>query len=231
MPMFIPGLSSRLTLRSHPSVPRAAGAFLLAAGAALSLSGCDSADASSVKIKLRADLAGEVTTSSVGVREAGDGPAQRGAQGVRWQGSGSIIMARGEFDNINQLNVAGITFRTQTRPAGSGGTGNDLMLSVTIPRGPGVTWPAAFTVPDAGARTSAAKALNPAAAKPTMGDAVRIQIEVPGTIVTAGADVRAGGVVSGYEQTIATLTIPVEASQSTDGPITWHITWKEPTVR
>jgi hypothetical protein len=205
------------------SLRRAAVFPLLIAGLALVLSACDQSDASAVKIALKPDLSGEVLSSSVVVKPA-EGPAQKGTTGVAWQTTGAVVVAKGTFADITKLDIGGITFAI-------GGPGADPMLRVSLPRGPAAAWPALFTDPSKDARKNAAQALEPGAKAPTIGDAIKIEISVPGVVVTAGETSKARGVNSSFEETKATLIVPVSAAMAPGDPIVWHITWREPSVR
>lgn len=216
------------TLRSiaSPRLGRPAILALAAAGlcSLAGLAGCSEADASAARIKLHGDGSGELLASSVTVRAADDGPVQKVASpGITWAGSGSVIVARGTFADINKVSIAGITFE-------AGLHGGGKMITITVPRGPEVTWPDAFTVRDPEARKRAAKAISPDSKNPTIGDNVKIVVEVPGTVVSAGAVRKARGVGSSFEETLATLTIPVDVAVTKGEPIVWHVTWTEPTV-
>lgn len=196
---------------------------LLLLGAALGLSSCDTSDASSIKITLNQDLSGELLTSAVSVPPQPDA-SQNAIGGAAWQASGAIAMAKGSFPDITKLNIGGITFETHS-PMG------DPILRVTIPRGPDAKWPAAFTVPSKETRRAASKALDPNAKVSTLGDAIKIEVDVPGVVISAGSSSKARGVNSTFEETRGALTIPVEVATTPGEPIIWHITWKSPTVK
>ncbi len=202
---------------------RALAAGLLLLGTALVLAACDQTDASAVKITLKPDLSGEVLSSSVIVKPA-EGPVQKAASGVSWNTTGAVVVAKGTFADITKMDIGGITFAI-------GGPGADPMLRVTLPRGPDAKWPALFTDASKDARAIAAKALEPGAKNPTIGEAIKIQITIPGVVVTAGETSKARGVNSSFEETTVTLSVPVAAAIAPGDPIVWHITWREASVR
>jgi hypothetical protein len=198
-------------------------ALLLIPAAAAVLPACSQSDASSLKLTLRQDLSGELLTSSVALREARDGPVQTAVSGADWKAAGTLVVARGEFADVGKLNIGGISFTPSVR-------GGAPVLRVTIERGSAAKWPDAFTVTDREARKNTALTLDPSAKASSIGEAIKLQISVPGQVISAGTDNKERGVNSSYEETLATLIIPARVAIADGRPITWHITWKEQTV-
>lgn len=206
-----------------PASLRALGLPLLLACVALTLWACDQSDATALKITLKADFSGEVLASSILVKPP-EGPVQKAASGATWSTAGAVVVSRGTFADITKLELGGIKFAV-------GGPGGDPMLRVTLPRGSDAKWPGLFTDTSKDARRAAAGALEPNAKNPTIGDTVKIEITIPGVVVTAGETSKARGVNSSFEESRATLLIPVEAALAPGDPIVWHVTWRETSVK
>ncbi len=190
---------------------------------ALAIPACDTSDASSVKVTLHADLSGELLTSAMAVPAQPDA-SQASVGGITWRSRGAITMAQGGFTDINTLNIGGITFKAE------GATGEPI-LRVRIPRGPGAKWPSAFTVASGEARKAASKALDPTAKASTIGEMFKLEVSVPGVVISAGSDSKLRGVNSSFEETRATIAIPVDIATTEGEPLTWHITWRTQNVK
>jgi hypothetical protein len=192
---------------------------LLALAAAF-LPACSQSDASSMRLTIRPDLSAEILTSSVAVREARDGPVQSVTSAADWKAAGTLVLARAECPDISKLNLGGITFAASVR-------GGAPMIRITIPRGSAAKWAGAFTVTDQEARKAAARILDPNAKASSIGESIKIQVTVPGQVISAGTDNKERGINSSYEETQATLMIPAERAVQDGKPIIWDITWRE----
>lgn len=188
------------------------------AACALVLPACDETDAAAVRIRLEPAFSGTVMTSSV-VRLTEPGPLERASSGATWETRGALVTARGRFDDLATLKLADLSFEY-------GGAGGDPFVKVTLPRGRDARWPAAFTVPQADERDQAARAIDPETDTPTkIGATVKIVLDVPGRVISAGVRGKARGLSSNFEETNATLIVPADLAFTEGEPLVWHVTW------
>ncbi len=192
----------------------------LAASLAVALSACGEEDATSIRIQVNDDWTGTILASSV-IIPAEAGPAESAVSGATWESRGAIAMAKGTFTDISKLKIADMTFEY-------GGAGVSRVIRVSLPRGPNAQWPKALTIPSGEQRKAVTTALDPKDEASRLGQVMKIELTVPGTVVSASIRSKGRGLSSAQEQTIATLLVPVDvALDPADGqPLVWHVTWE-----
>lgn len=192
----------------------------LAATLAVVLTACGEEDATSVRIQVNEDWTGTIIASSI-VIPPQPSPAESAADGATWESRGAISMAKGTFADISRLKIADMSFEY-------GGAGASGFIRVNLPRGPNAQWPKALTIPSGEQRAAVAKALDPKEQASRLGQVMKIELTVPGTVVSASVKGKGRGLSSAQEQTIATLLVPVDvAMDPADGqPLVWHVTWE-----
>ncbi|MGQ0627852.1 MAG: hypothetical protein ACT4PL_07100 [Phycisphaerales bacterium] len=210
-------------------------AVFASAGLACSLllSGCGEEEVSSIRITLKDDLSGTLSSRSVTIPSAANPPAVEGAtQGVTWGARGEVVMATGTFADLSALKIADITFECDGK--------NPMAARVLVPRGPQAQWPKLLTVTDRELRERTAAALAPEVKRPTAGSVLTIAVKLPPGMraVTSGVKGLGRGLNATMESTLVTLTVPVEvalgAGQSEPNkivtePLSWHFTWEKDT--
>lgn len=201
-------------------------ALPLLLGGLLAISGCDESDASSLRVALNEKSGGTITASSV-VLPAEPGPARRTSAGVNWTHQAGVVMNTGTFEDVSTLRVADIAFARVGGKAVGGATGGEgaVVIEATLPRGTDAKWPGVLSVTDAAQRESAANAMSTLA--PKVGSVVKIIVEVPKgyTIVTAGLIGRGKGLNSSFEQSSATLLVPMDVAVTAAPDLRWTITY------
>jgi hypothetical protein len=184
------------------------------------LSACDDDDAVSIRIRLRDDGSGTITTS--GITVPADATRVEGStKGVQYGKRVLVSAAMGRFAALTGVNVADIVF---TAGEGEGGF---RYLNVTIPQGQGAQWPDAFMPLDERTRLDAAAALDPSGKSKDVGANLKIQIEMPAVIVSDGATGKVRGTKNSEEGSTATLVVPIQGSRAATEPLVWHITWQK----
>jgi len=189
-------------------------ALLLAAAPA----GCDEGDAVAVRIRVDADLTGQVTTCSLQRLEA-PGPAEGAAAGVDWQARGALVASTGRFAALSGLRLGEITFAASRNAEGI------TVVQITVPRGLDVQWPRLLTVVKKDEREQALSTFEPGGFSKKLGATARIVVEAPGTIVSSGLRESPRGVDGTLEKRRATLTIDLTAAYTDGPPLVWHLTW------
>ncbi len=199
--------------------------------AAMTLSACDERDAASLRLDLKADLSGAVVASGL-VAPMQPAAVETGTSGggVSWTGRAGVMVSRGSFKKIDDLNIGGITF--QTIDAGSVATTGVLrprLIKVSIPRGADVKWPALFAGASDDERAGAQRVLSTEAdgsPNTDLGTSVKITVSIPGKVISSGIAMRARGLSAEKDATTATLIMPVELAKQPGEPLVWHISWE-----
>jgi hypothetical protein len=183
------------------------------------LSACDETDAVAVRIRLRDDFSGQLTTSNVALLPE-ESPLQQATQGVAWQSRAQVVCSAGHFGALSAVKLADIGLSS-----GDGGEGL-AFLRVSLPRGPDARWHKLLVPLSAEERTTAAAALDPTGKTKNVASTVKFEIELPSAVVGNGLTGRAYGVKVKAENATATLLIPIDVAQAAGDPIVWHLTWQ-----
>jgi len=192
---------------------------ILLSVALLALAACDETDAVAVRIKLRDDLSGQVTTSNVAAVTS-DTPLQAATQGANWESRAQIVCAAGRFAAISQLKIADIAISS-----GDGGEGF-AFVRISLPRGEDAQWHKLLVPLSVQERQSAAAALDPSGKTKNIASTIKLEIELPSTVVGNGLFGRARGMKLKAEGATATLIVPVDIASTAGDPIVWHVTWQ-----
>jgi hypothetical protein len=193
--------------------------LLLVSVALLAFAACDETDAVAVRIKLRDDLSGQLTTSNVAAITA-DTPLQQATQGVQWESRAQIVCSAGHFAALSQLKIADIAISS-----GDGGEGF-AFVRLSLPRGENAQWHKLFVPMSVEERQHAAAALDPSGKTKNVAATIKLEIELPSAVVGNGLFGRARGMKLKAEGPTATLIVPVEIASTAGDPIVWHLTWQ-----
>lgn len=200
---------ANMTLRTRPLFP----AFLLL------LTACSSGELVGIHINLTKDGSGTVTTRSL-VEPTAPSPAEARTQGVTWTARASLQCAQGKFQALSDLKVGDGGLRFSPR------LGDDQPhLRVFVQRGPNAEWIKSL-VPDQVTRRAMAKVYDPTGRIEEVGEAVRIEIAVPGEVVTSGVQPTGRGVEAAHERKRAYLIVPVKSALEAGEEMVWDITWR-----
>ncbi len=184
------------------------------------LCACDEDDAVSIRIRLRDDGSGTLTTSGLIVPT--DATRVEGAsKGLQVDKRVQVSAAMGRFTALTGVSVADITF------AAGEGDGGFRFLKVTVPQGQAAAWPDAFVPFDERARLDAAAALDPSGKSKDVGATLKIEIEMPSIVIDNGATGKVRGTKNSDEGTTATLVVPIQSARAATEPLVWHLTWQK----
>jgi len=185
----------------------------------LFLAACSGGELVGIHINLNKDGSGLVTTRSL-VEQTAAGPAESRTQGVTWQSRACLLAVQGKFDKLNDLKFGGEGLRFSAH------LGDDQPhLRVYVQRGPGAEWCKAL-VPDAATRRAMAKVYDPTGRTQEVGDTLRLEIAVPGEVVTSDVNPGGRGVEPAHERKRATLLIPVKTLLEAADEMVWDISWR-----
>jgi hypothetical protein len=188
--------------------------------ALISLGGCDETDLVAIRIHLREDLGGTVTTSAL-AQPSADGAIQSQSHGASWESRVDVACAAGRFDKLSDLKLADLSFT-----AGEAGQGI-YFIKVVLPRGANVQWPRALVPLSSDERTRASAALDPSGKSKGIGAMIKLEIELPAAVVSSGLTGRTRGTKVTSEAQVATLLVPFETATTEGESMTWHLTWQQ----
>jgi hypothetical protein len=192
-------------------------AFALALSG-LFLSGCEEDDATSLRVRLAADLSGTIHTSAL-VRPAGPGAAEQATVGASFDTRVDLNGASGRFPALAGLRVADIQFGAGTPEGGL------RWLRVELPGGADARWPEVFMPLSEEERSAAANALDPEGNARDLGKSFKLEIDLPTEVISNGATGKVRGTKHSSDGTKATLVVPIAAMREAKDPLVWQITW------
>lgn len=184
------------------------------------LSGCDESDAVAVRIQVRPDFSGKVTTSAVHQPSENARPSLE-TKGVTWTSRVDLRCATGDFAKLSEL---GLSDATLTAGEGEGGL---CFLRVSLPRGPEVHWARELVPLDAAERKSASAAFDSTGLANEIGSTVKFEITLPSAPIGNGVTPRPRGTKIKADGNVATLIVPVETALASGDALVWHLTWQK----
>lgn len=200
-------------MRSLRLLPLALGALLAAW-----LGACDGSDAVSLRIRLHADLSGEVTASMLTMPEEPN-ELEQASTGIAWGDRARLVFSTGKFTDIGEVQIGDLTMRGEVAEDGIS------HVRVTLPRGEGTRWHKLFTTDDVKRRERMAKAIDPEGGIARVGSTIKIVIETPSPVTSTGVRSNARGLKAEHEKLIASLLVPLDAVVDGEGTIEWHVIW------
>lgn len=191
---------------------------LLAGLFAVVLIACDGSDAVSLRIRLDADLSGDISASMLTMPEEPNALEEASA-GVEWVDRAQLMFSAGEFADVNALRLGDMEI--------SGEIADDGIshVRVRLPRGEGTRWYKLFTPEDLERRERMAKALELEGSASRVGSTIKIVIVAPGPVTSTGVRSTARGLRSEYDKDQASLLVPLDAVVDGEGVIDWHVVW------
>ncbi len=193
--------------------------MLLVLCVCLFLIGCDESDLTSIKMVCNADGSGTIRVNCAGV--PGEPKAvEQACGGTQWSNRIKITSTIGEFASIADLNVAGITFELPEP------TKKLQSMVVTLPRGEDALWAEIIAPATEDERAQAAAAFDEKGRLESLGDNIKIEIELPGEVVATGTMPYVKKVAASYKRNTATLTAAVDQVRTSGEAISWIFTWQ-----
>lgn len=186
--------------------------------APLFLAGCDENNAISIRLRVQEDMSGVVMTSALS-QPSGSGAVESAAVGATFDREFALRGSKGKFAALDGLAVGDVKFS-----AGASETGL-RWVRVELPTGADARWPGLFVPLTEPERRAAAEAFELSREARDVGKMFRIEIELPGAIVSNGAAGKVRGMKNESDGRLASLTVPIEASRAGTEPIVWQLTW------
>jgi len=148
------------------------------------------------------------------------GPAEGRSAGVAWDARANLYCSQGRFTNLGEVKFGEGEVRFSVA------MGEELpRLRVFVQRGPDVKWINAL-VPDAENRKAMAPIYDPSGKTKSVADAVRIEVMVPGQVISSGVQPSGRGIEAVHERSRAYLVVPVRTAQEKGEELVWDISWK-----
>ncbi len=180
--------------------------------------GCDEADSTSVRVVIKADLSGTVTTSSLA--EAERGALEPESQGVRWTARAQVVALQGRFDDLTKtpLRIGDLTFEVSKDRRG-------FRLRVTLPTGPEAKWPTLIAPAEPSRRGAIRAAMDPEGETERLGEQIKIQIDLPAEPVASGYRPDLAPVRDSVDKKRVTLIVNVDKLRAGGRTVEWDVTW------
>lgn len=185
----------------------------------LLLPACSDPELVGIHVNLQRDGSGTVTTRAL-VATAAQSPAESKTQGITWSTRANLCCSQGTFRSLGEVKFGDGELRFVAA------TGDELpRLRVFVQRGPAAKWVQAL-VPDLEGRRAMAKVYDPSGKTKEIGDAIRIEIMVPGTVISSGVQPAGRGVDASHERNRAILVIPVATASEKGEELVFDLSWK-----
>jgi hypothetical protein len=193
--------------------------FLLALPFAVLFAACGDPELVGVHIALQKDGSGTLTTRSL-VPATDAGPAEAATKGVTFEARANLCCSQGRFQHLADVRLADGEVHFALK------AGDEMPgLRAFVKRGPDCKWVQAL-VPDLEARRAMAKVYDATGKTQEIGDAIRLEIAVPGLVVTSGVQPTGRGVEAAFERAKAYLVIPVRTAVERGDELIWDVSWR-----
>jgi hypothetical protein len=191
----------------------------LALSSLLLLCACSGNELVGVHIALAKDGSGVLTTRSL-LDPRTASPTEARAQGVTWGARAALHCVQGRFQQLANVRLGdgGLRF--------SASLGDEMpRLRTYVQRGVTAEWMRAL-VPDQVARRAMAKVYDPTGKTNEIGDAIRLEVTLPGDVVSSGVQPSGRGVEATHERNRAYLIVPVKTAQEAGDELIWDVSWR-----
>lgn len=184
----------------------------------LLLTACSGSELVGVHIAVGKDGSGTITTRSLQPSTAA-GPAEALVRGADWKTRAALVSSQGTFRRLSELAFGDGEVRFLS-------TDEDLpRLRVILRRGPQLAWVAGLT-PGEKDRQDLAKVHDPSGKTREIGDVIRLEVQLPDTVISSGVAPSTRGVEADHERNRAHLLLPVDQLLSRGDDLVWDVTWK-----
>jgi hypothetical protein len=181
------------------------------------LTACSGSEIVGLHLAVQAD--GSATLTARALVESGTpGPAEVIGKGVTWGKRAALVYSQGAVTKLEDLRFSDDSLRIKPRMDAN-------KITVAIERSPTAGWVAGL-VPDKAKRRELALVYDPLGKTKELGDMLRIELVLPGTVNGSSVLPTARGVEAGREGNRAFLSIPVETAREKGEALSWDITWQ-----
>ncbi len=180
------------------------------------LAGCSGSEIVGLHIAVQPDGSAAITARAL-VESPTPSPAEVVGKGVVWGKRAALVYSQGAVTKLADLRFGDDSLQISERIDAN-------KVTVRLQRSPTAGWVAAL-VPDKGKRRELALVYDPLGKTKELGDTLRIELVLPGTVNSSSVLPTARGVAADREANRAFLTIPVETARENGEALSWDITW------
>ncbi|GAB4147289.1 MAG: hypothetical protein Fur0037_15440 [Planctomycetota bacterium] len=170
-----------------------------------------------IHVRLLRDGTGTLTARALS-QPAEPGQAEAVVQGVAWLDRAELTFSQGSFQDVKDLSFGGIRFLGDVQNPDRPG------LRILVPRGPDAAWVKALA-PSEDLRRRIAKVYDPTGKSLDPAPSVRIDIVLPGNVVSAGVQPAGRGVEADHERDRAWLSIPIAKASEKGEELVFDVSW------
>lgn len=180
------------------------------------LASCSGSEIVGLHIAIQADGSAAITARAL-VESPTPSPAEVVGKGVVWGRRAALVYSQGTVTKLADLRFGDDSLQVVERIDAN-------KLTVRLQRSPTAGWVTAL-VPDKTKRRELALVYDPLGKTKELGDTLRLEFALPGTVNGSSVLPTARGVEAGREGNRAYLTIPVETARENGEGLAWDITW------
>lgn len=180
------------------------------------LAACSGNEVLGLHLRLQPDGAADVTARAL-VPTTAPSPAEAASKGVVWSQRAALVHSQGSVAKLADLRFGDDSLQIVPHMDAN-------KVTVRIARSATAGWVAALA-PDKRTREQLASVYDPSGKTTEVGDAVRIEFELPAAAVGSSVLPSARGVEAGRDGKRAWLRIPVETAREPGETLTWDVTW------
>ena len=181
---------------------------------------CSDSELVGIHLKIAKDGSGTLTVRAL-QSSTTPGPGEMRAQGVQWQARAFLVSSQGAFHQVDDIAFGKDELRFK-----SGSKTDDMPhLRVYVKRHPDLAWVQSL-VPDQATRRDLARVHDPTGKTREIGDAIRLEVQVPDTVVSTGVQPAGRGIDTQHERNVAYLVLPVQNLLEKGDELVWDVSWK-----
>ena len=181
---------------------------------------CSDSELVGIHLKIAKDGSGTLTVRAL-QSSTTPGPGEQRAQGVQWQARAFLVSSQGAFRQVGEVSFGKdeLRFKMETKE-------DDMPhLRVRLKRQPGLSWVESL-VPEQAVRRDLARVHDPTGKTHEIGDAIRLEVQCPDTVVSTGVQPAGRGIDAQHERNVAYLVLPVQNLLEKGDDLVWDVSWK-----
>jgi hypothetical protein len=181
---------------------------------------CSDSELVGIHLKIAKDGSGTLTVRAL-QSSTTPGPGEQRAQGVQWQARAFLVSSQGAFHQVGEVSFGKdeLRFKMETKE-------DDMPhLRVRLKRQPGLSWVESL-VPEQAVRRDLARVHDPTGKTREIGDAIRLEVQCPDTVVSTGVQPAGRGIDAQHERNVAYLVLPVQNLLEKGDELVWDVSWK-----
>jgi hypothetical protein len=184
---------------------------------------CSDSELVGIHLKIAKDGSGTLTVRAL-QSSTTPGPGEMRAQGVQWQARAFLVSSQGAFHQVDD--VAFGKDKDELRFKWGSKADDMPHLRVFVKRSPDLTWVQSLVPGDQAIRRDLARVHDPTGKTREIGEAIRLEVQVPDTVVSTGVQPAGRGIDTQHERNVAYLVLPVQNLLEKGDELVWDVSWK-----